>query len=59
MFNLIQEHNVSYGNACVCLSTDEKVEDGFGNGDVLIEMDTGDVYFFNEEGEAESKWTKF
>ena len=39
----------------VCLSTDTKPTDGIANGSLALEMDTGDVYAFNEEG---STWTK-
>lgn len=38
-----------------CLSSDIKPTD-VANGSVLIEMDTGDVYQFDEEG---SRWLKF
>lgn len=39
----------------VCLSTDEKKTEGIANGSVCIEMDTGDVYFFDKSG---SQWIK-
>lgn len=39
----------------VCLSTDTKPTDGIANGSVCLEMDTGDVYMFNE---ASSTWVK-
>lgn len=38
-----------------CLSTDTKPTDGIANGSACIEMDTGDVYMFNE---ASSTWVK-
>ena len=43
----------SYNNGDVlieaaCLSTDTKPTDGIANGSACIEMDTGDVYMFNE-----------
>jgi len=56
MFNLIAKKNVQLSDTYVCLSTDTKEEDGKGNGDILLEMDTGKVYFFNAEGAAGSKW---
>ena len=40
----------------VCLHDDEKPTDGIVNGSICIEMDTGDVYFFNAAGSA---WVKF
>lgn len=40
----------------VCLSTDEKPTTGIVNGSSCIEMDTGDIYFFNAAGSA---WVKF
>ena len=39
-----------------CLSTDTKPDDGFVTGSVLIEVDTGNVYLYNEEGAAGEKW---
>ena len=38
-----------------CLSTDTKPTTGIRNGSSLIEIDTSDVYLFNEEG---SEWVK-
>ena len=38
-----------------CLSTDTKPTDGIANGSVMVEVNTGDVYFYNESGEA---WVK-
>ena len=48
--NVYRENNVSYKEG-VCLSSDEKPTEGIKNGSVLLEMDTGDVYFFNKESE--------
>ena len=56
MFNPIQKKDVPLNDTYVCLSTDTKVEDDCGNGDMLIEMDTGKVYFFNVEGTAGNRW---
>ena len=38
-----------------CLSTDTKPGEGYMNGSVLIEVDTGDVYLYNEDT---SDWVK-
>ena len=38
-----------------CLSTDTKPTDNIANGSQLIEIDTGDVYLFNEAAET---WLK-
>ena len=35
-----------------CLSTDTKPTDGIANGSLVIEMDTGKIYAFNEAGSA-------
>ena len=34
----------------VCLSTDSKPTDGIANGSMCLEMDTGKIYIFDEEG---------
>ena len=39
-----------------CLSTDTKPTENIENGSVLIEMDTGTVYFFDLENE---EWRAF
>ncbi len=47
-----------YGKQIVeiyCLSTDSKPTTGIANGSWLIEINTGDVYIFNEAGTA---WVK-
>lgn len=38
-----------------CLSTDTKPTDGIANGSILVEIDTGNVFFFNEEA---STWVE-
>ncbi len=38
-----------------CLSTDSKPTAGIANGSLCLEMDTGDIYAFNEAGTA---WVK-
>lgn len=39
----------------VCLSTDAKPTDGIANGSMMLEMDTGKIYAFNE---AASAWVE-
>ena len=36
----------------VCLSTDSKPTTGIANGSLVLEMDTGKIYVFNEAGSA-------
>lgn len=36
----------------VCLSTDTKPTTGIANGSVVIEMNTGKVFMYNESGSA-------
>lgn len=38
------------------LSTDTKPEENLVTGSVFIEVDTGKVYFFDEEAAAGSRW---
>ena len=38
------------------LSTDTKPTENVMNGSIFTEVDTGKVYFFNEEGTTGSKW---
>ena len=38
-----------------CLSSDTKPTEGIAQGSIAVESDTGDVYFFNEEGQT---WVK-
>ena len=39
-----------------CLSTDTKPTNGIENGSQLVEIDTGKLYFYDEEGGI---WTAF
>lgn len=39
------------------LSTDDKPVTGLITGSKFTEVDTGNVYLFNEEGESGSEWT--
>ena len=41
-----------------CLSTDTKPEGNYCNGSILLEVDTGKTYFFNESGSTEEKWVE-
>lgn len=38
-----------------CLHTDTKPTAGIANGSIMVEVDTGDVYFFNE---TSGDWVK-
>lgn len=59
MFNAISRKNIEYNDTYVCLSSDTKDETGKGNGDILIEIDTGKVYFFNANGAEGNRWLEF
>lgn len=55
MFTTIKEQ--TYDNKdryieAVCLSTDSKPTEGVQNGSIVIEMDTGKLYMYNEAGTA-------
>ena len=39
-----------------CLSTDIKPTEGVANGSCLVEMDTGKLFFFDEENQ---RWLEF
>ena len=36
----------------VCLSTDSKPTTGIANGSICLEMNTGKIFMFNEDGSA-------
>ena len=40
------------------LSTDDKPTESVMTGSLFLEIDTGDVYAFDEEGAAGSEWLK-
>lgn len=40
------------------LSTDTKPVDQIVTGSIFVEVNTGKVYFFNEEGDAGSEWVE-
>ena len=39
-----------------CLSTDEKPIENIANGSILMEMDTGKLYMFDEENKTWKEW---
>lgn len=39
-----------------CLSTDTKPTDGLITGSILTEVDTGNVFFYDETAEASDPW---
>ena len=41
-----------------CLSTDTKPVGGIVTGSLAMEVDTGDIYAYNEEGTSGSEWCK-
>lgn len=49
--NISETNNTYYG-----LSSDVKPKKGIGNGSCFIEMNTGKIYFFDEEHE---QWREF
>ena len=47
-------HYVEYAG----LSTDTKPVSYFATGSLFLEIDTGDVYAFDEDGAADNEWVK-
>ena len=41
-----------------CLSTDTKPVGNFVTGSILNEVDTGNVYFYNEEAASGAEWVE-
>lgn len=41
-----------------CTSTDTKPVSGIVTGSLALEVDTGDVYAYDEEGDSGSEWVK-
>lgn len=42
-----------------CLSTDTKpVSSRYATGSLCLEVDTGDIYAYDEEGDPDSEWVK-
>lgn len=62
MIRTIDAHDVVVGECkyyeFAGLSTDTKPTEGVATGSVFVEVNTGDVYMFNEEGASGSKWVK-
>ena len=55
MFTTIKSHyagNEKVYIEAACLAADSKPTDGIANGSLVIEMDTGKIYAFNEAGSA-------
>ena len=55
MFTTIKEQvydNKDRYIEAVCLSTDSKPTTNIQNGSMVIEMDTGKIFMFNEDGTA-------
>ena len=51
------ENGVTYIEASG-LSTDDKPVEGIATGSLFLEIDTGDVYARNEDGDTGSEWLK-
>lgn len=47
---LVRETRNKQIKEVACLSTDTKPTEGVANGSILIEMNTGKIYMFNEAG---------
>lgn len=61
MIRILEEHTFVEGKKFIGaagISTDTKPEDGLVTGSVFIEVDTGKVYFFDEEAAAGSRWNE-
>ena len=55
MFTVIKAHYAGNEKSHIegaCLSTDSKPTDGIANGSLVIEMNTGKIFMFNEAGSA-------
>ncbi len=55
MFTTIKAHYAGNEKSYIegaCLSGDAKPTDGIANGSIIIEIDTGKIYMFNETGSA-------
>lgn len=63
MIRVINSHDVVTGSKKYMeysgLSTDTKPTDNYiATGSLFLEVDTGDVYAFDEEGDTGSEWCK-
>ena len=54
MISIINDLMTNY----IGLSTDTKPVTGMHNGSSFYEMDTGDTYYFDADGEEGSEWVK-
>ena len=55
MFTVIKAHYAGNEKSYIegaCLAADTKPTDGIANGSIIIEIDTGKLYMFNETGSA-------
>lgn len=55
MFTVIKAHYAGNEKSYIegaCLAADTKPTDGIANGSILIEIDTGKIFMFNETGSA-------
>ena len=64
MIRATEARQIQYGENPVTyyefsgLSTDDKQVSGVATGSLFFEVDTGDVYAFDEEGDPGSEWVK-
>ena len=47
------------GDTYYCKHDDTKPVGGISNGQPLVEIDTGKIYFFDAEGESGSEWIEW
>lgn len=55
MFTTIKAHYAGNEKSYIegaCLAADTKPTDGIANGSIIIEIDTGKIFMFNETGSA-------
>lgn len=55
MFTVIKAHYAGNEKSYIegaCLAADSKPTDGIANGSIVIEIDTGKIFMFNETGSA-------
>lgn len=57
MITTIETNGRKY-NEFAGTSLDTKPTDGVGTGSIFIEVDTGNVFFYNADGSSDSKWVK-
>lgn len=54
-YEVVEEGKILANIEGNCLSTDDKPVAGIATGSIMVEADTGDVYFFDEES---GEWIK-